>query len=229
MRLAIVASAWAVVVCLGPPAWAEDGATAVDDLLGEGWQLYSEDLDFERAAEVFTEAAAAPGATEAQRLEALEYLAACRHALEDLEGARAAIRRLLEIDREGTLHDPSHPPDLLAMVDEVRAQMGGDASGEPPGLEPEVPPEPFRPPVEEGSEGESGLEGGSTTSLQDYYEDRPRTPWYRTWWFWTITGVVVAAGVTTAVVLSVPSGEAEPPAGSLEPGVVQLPCAGIPF
>ncbi len=37
------------------------------------------------------------------------------------------------------------------------------------------------------------------------------TPWYKTWWFWTITGVVVlgAAGATTAVVLTQQS-----PAGS---------------
>lgn len=30
------------------------------------------------------------------------------------------------------------------------------------------------------------------------------TPWHKTWWFWTITGIVVlgAAGTTTAVVLT---------------------------
>jgi hypothetical protein len=32
-------------------------------------------------------------------------------------------------------------------------------------------------------------------------EKEESTPWYKTWWFWTTVGVVVAAGATTGVVL----------------------------
>ena len=41
-----------------------------------------------------------------------------------------------------------------------------------------------------------------------------RRSWYRSWWFWTIVGAVVAGGVTTAVVLAVPE-EYEGAHGSL--------------
>ena len=229
MRLASSTLACAAAVVLALPVAAEEGASTADELLAEGWRLYSEELEFEAAAEVFAEASDTAGATEAQQLEALEYLAACRFALEDGDGARAAIRRLLEIDRRGNLHDPSHPPDLLLMVEQVRSELPSEG-----GEEPDVPEfsdrtggaaEPDGPAG--GGEPGSGFTAGP--SLEDQYPDRPARPWYMTWWFWTIAGVVVVGGVTAAVVLSLPSGEAEPPNGSLEPGVVQLPCTGFSF
>lgn len=47
---------------------------------------------------------------------------------------------------------------------------------------------------------------------------RARRRWYRSWWFWTIVGVAVAGGATTAVVLTRPE---EQPRGSL--GSLDLP------
>ena len=234
MRVTVAALLFAAV-CLGPALASAQGA---EELLAEGWRLYSEDLDFEGAAAVFDQVASLADATEAQKLEALEYLAACRYALGDLEAAREAIRRLLEIDASQTLHDPSHPPDLLRLVDEVRAAMppaeeAGEGTEDVTEPGPDEYPESL--PDEEGAVDEevppdAGQgEGETAGTLEEEYREPPRRQWFRTWWFWTAVGVVVAAGVTTAVVLSVPSGETEPPSGNLDPGVVQLPCTGLRF
>jgi tetratricopeptide (TPR) repeat protein len=226
VRALIAAFAALAVGFAAGPTLAQEGATSADELLAEGWRLYSEDLEFEQAAEAFAQAVDTPGATEAQQLEALEYLAACRYALEDHEGARDAIQRLLEIDRQGSLHDPSHPPDLLAIVEQVREELPPEAPL-PPDDPPDLPPDdPDEGPPTFGSE---GTDPDTSTMLEDHYPDRPERPWYTTWWFWTVVGAVVVAGVTTAIVLSVPAGEAEPPSGNLDPGVVQLPCSGIRF
>lgn len=184
----------------------------VDEILAEGWHLYSEELDFEQSAEVYSRVPEYPEATEGQLLEAFEYLAACRYALGDEEGARVALNQLLAINPEQHLNDPSHPPELLELLEQVRTEL--------PEPEPELPVPSMEPEPPIGE-----------TPLQGIVDEPPsgRRPWYRTWWFWTVTGVVVAGAVTTALVLTLP-GEAEPPPqGSLAPGVVQLPCAGIPF
>lgn len=228
MRPALSVAFCLTVLAAAAVVRAEGEAGTADDLLAEGYRLYSEDLEFEQAADAFEQVAEMAGATDAQRLEALEYLTACRYALEDLEGARSAIEQMLRIDPEGTLHDPSLPPDLLDLVEEVRASMPPLPPESPELPEVEVPPGLRDVPPDEGPE-EGGGRDGPGPGLEEYYPDRPTTPWYRTWWFWTITGAVVVAGVTTAIVLAVPGGEAEPPAGSLDPGRVQLPCAGIPF
>lgn len=226
VRLLIASALALAVISVDPEASAQQDSGSADELLAEGYRLYSEDLEFEQAAEAFAEVVGTPGSTRAQRLEALEYLTACRWALGEQQGARDAIRALLEIDREGRLHDPSLPPDLLAVVEEIRDSL--------PPPEPEVPETPrFGGTASGGHDDERppgvGGSGVGGPTLEDMYPDRPARPWYRTWWFWTATIAVVAVGVTTAAVLAAPSGEAAPPNGSLDPGVVQLPCVGLPF
>jgi len=39
---------------------------------------------------------------------------------------------------------------------------------------------------------------------------RPGSAWYEHWWVWAIAGVVVAGGVTTAVVLAQPAPKTVP-------------------
>lgn len=196
----------------------ESPPSAVDDLLAEGWHLYSEELDFERAAAVYTRVVEHVDSTDVQLLEAYEYLAACRFALGDEDGARGALADLLAINQEQQLNDPSHPPTLLALLEEVR-----NAEPEP---EPE-PVVPSRPVVQEPDTEPVAApdQDDQTTGTTD----RGRTPWYRSWWFWTVTGVVVVGAVTVAVVFSVPEEDQPPPTGQLDPGVVQLPCTGIRF
>lgn len=186
---------------------------AVDEILAEGWHLYSEELDFARAAEVYAQVPDHAEATEGQLLEAYEYLAACRFALGDEDGARQALAELLGINPEQNLNDPSHPPELLELLEQVRAEMPEPQPEPPP--EPPPPPPPEEPPPDVGAGEEEPTSGGR--------------PWYRTWWFWTIAGVVVVGAVTTAVVLSLPEEATPPPQGQLDPGVVQLPMTGIPF
>lgn len=50
-------------------------------------------------------------------------------------------------------------------------------------------------------------------------EEPSGRPWYRTWWFWTVIGVVVAGGATaTALALTLPG---DPPQGSLGSGQLE--------
>lgn len=197
----------------------------VDELLAAGWHLYSEELEFEQAAEVYGQVVANADASDEQLLEALEYLSACQFALGDQDAAREALVQLLEIDEDQRLNDPSHPPDLLALLEEVRTAPPEPEPGPDPEpnalslLGPDTPvepePEPEPPPIVETNEDDTTETG--------------RRAWYRTWWFWTIAGAVVIGAVTTAVVLSVPGETEEPPPGQLEPGVVQLPVGGFRF
>lgn len=190
------------------PAQAQEAMPRVDELLAEGWEAYTELLEFERAVEAYEAATEHPDATDTQLIEAFEYLAACRYALGNEEGAREALRQLLHIDPDKQLHDPSHSPDFLLMLEDLRSE-----------LPPEPPPMPD-PPAEE--EVPPGMLDETEVPEDNVGEDRP---WYRTWWFWTITGVVVAGAVTTGIVVGTrdPAVQ-EPPGGSLGPGVVQLPC-----
>jgi len=58
------------------------------------------------------------------------------------------------------------------------------------------------------------VEPARQTPVQLQLVQRP-TPWWKTWWFWTITGTVVAGAVTTGVVLATMPGDS-PGTGSGE-------------
>ena len=207
-------------------AWSQEGAppSQIDDLLAEGWHLYSEELDFERAAEVYTTVVESASSTDVQLLEAYEYLAACHFALGDEARARDALADLLAINHSQQLNDPSHPPALQDLLEQVRtAEPEPEPEPEPP---PGVPAVPIAPEPEPEAAPETTPEPEGETLEPT---GGGRTPWYRSWWFWTLTGAVVAAGVTVAVVLAVPGEEQPPPTGQLDPGVVQLPCTGFRF
>ncbi|MCC6811777.1 MAG: PEGA domain-containing protein [Deltaproteobacteria bacterium] len=45
------------------------------------------------------------------------------------------------------------------------------------------------------------MRSGGSVSLDVSLSEKKGTPFYATWWFWTVTGVVVAGAVTTGVVL----------------------------
>lgn len=207
-------------LALSGGALAQDAMSSPDDLLAEGWTAYSEELDFEAAMSAYEAVTLHPDATDVQLLEAFEYLAACRFALGDEAGAREALTNLLSINYDQRLTDPSHSPDFLQMLEDIRADMPPP----PPEGGMEEPPDDELPPDfgEGGEPGEGEGEGEGTIGDGD---DDERRPWYRTWWFWTITGVVVAGAVTAGIVAGTSSGGvADPPQGSLDPGVVQLPC-----
>jgi tetratricopeptide (TPR) repeat protein len=211
----------AALVAVALPARTEEAMASVDDLLSNGWRHYSEELDFEAALASYDEATQHPDATDEQLLEALEYVAACRFALGDHDGARGAMEEMLHIDRAHTLTDPSHSPDFLQMLEDLR----GALPPEPPEA-PATPPETEAPPHFAGggaNDGDDGDDAGGGGGLRE----RERRPFYRTWWFWTLTAaVVVGAGVGLGVGLGTSGAAEEPPAGSLDPGVVQLPCFG---
>ena len=50
------------------------------------------------------------------------------------------------------------------------------------------------------------------------------TPWYKSWWLWTIVGVAVAGGATAAVLLTRPE-DPVPVEGSLWPRTIELELA----
>lgn len=184
---------------------------AVNELLADGWNRYSEELDFEGAAAAYQAVTERADATDEQLLEAFEYLAACRFALGDQAGARQALTSLVQLNPEQRLSDPSHSPDFLQLLEDVRTEA----------LD-ETPPQTFQAAdVEAPPSTEQPWTGPAPNPAPT---PRPRRPVYRAWWLWTIVGVVVAGAVTTGVVLGTRGGEEEPPQGDLDPGVVQLPC-----
>ena len=65
---------------------------------------------------------------------------------------------------------------------------------------------------------ETYIEPGRLTSISLNLIKEP-TPWWKTWWFWTIAGTVVAGGVTTGVILGT-SDSKQPSSGS---GTATLP------
>jgi tetratricopeptide (TPR) repeat protein len=208
---------WGVII---GRASAQDAMASVDDLLAEGWNAYSEELDFEAALAAYEAVTQHPDASDVQLIESFEYLAACHFALGNQEAAREALTNLLSINYDQELSDPSHSPDFLQMLEDIRAEM--------PPPPPDVPAvtEPIEdelPPNFGATDGPGDEAGGG--SVDDDGGRRDRRPFYRTWWFWTIAGVVVAGAVTAGVVAGTSSsGVADPPQGSLDPGVVQLPC-----
>jgi tetratricopeptide (TPR) repeat protein len=209
-RLASAAIALAVVSAglLLPSRAAAQGA--VNELLADGWNRYSEELDFEGAAASYQAVTERADATDEQLLEAFEYLAACRFALGDQAGARQALTSLLQINPEQRLSDPSHSPDFLQLLEDVRTEVL------------DAPPQTFQADDVEAPPSTEQPWAGPAPNPEP--PPRPHRPVYRAWWLWTVVGLVVAGAVTTGVVLGTRGGEEEPPQGDLDPGVVQLPC-----
>jgi tetratricopeptide (TPR) repeat protein len=217
--------AWSVVLGLGwgilcfwtTPAQAEDSVNAVDAILAEGWHMYSEELDFEAAAQAYQAAGTHPQATRAQKLEAFEYLAASFFALEEYSEARFALRELLSLNREQLFRDPSHPPEFMELLEATRGEIR------------EPQPEPAAA-VEEEPRVRTAPEAAMTLTTTETTEAAvDRKPWYKTWWFWTITGAVVAGAAAAGIAVGVSQRQKAPdaPAGNLPPGVVQLPLGGL--
>ena len=203
-----------VLMAIPGLATAQSASDDVDELLADGWHRYSEELDFEGAIQAYEAVTQSPNANENQLLEAYEYLAACRFALGDTDGARQALSELLRINPDQQLNDPSHSPDLLQLLEDLRQEAQA---------EPELPPEP-EPPVDvERPPGMVEQTPAVDTEAEGHDRQGGRRPWYRTWWFWTITGVVVVSAVTVGAVLGTRGSEPDYPQGSLDPGVVSLP------
>jgi len=56
------------------------------------------------------------------------------------------------------------------------------------------------------------IEPGRMTDAALQLTEEP-AKWWQTWWFWTVTGAVVAGGVTTGVVLGTQDSGSPAPAG----------------
>lgn len=95
--------------------------------LQEARQRYA-DLDFDGAVEAFRRALAAPGLSEAERLEALEYLGCAYVVLERPDGARAAFERMLRIDPYRVLREATGSPRIRSFVRRLRQRMVSDAA-----------------------------------------------------------------------------------------------------
>ena len=202
------------LVAGAPELRAETSAGSVDELLAEGWRFYSEELDFESAAQAYLAAATHPDVTRTQKLEALEYLAGSFFALGDYDEARHAMQELISINPDQRFQDPSHPPEFLELLEEVRQNQGEASPARPPATP--APAAATAPPPERETE-----------------RRRParKRPFYRTWWFWTITGAMVAGAAVTGIAVGVSQrgGATDVPRGTLDPGVVKLPCTGFSF
>ena len=183
------------------PVGAHGQSSTVDDLLADGWHRYSEELDFEGAVTAYQSATEHPEATDEQKLEAYEYLAACRFALGNQEAARLALIELLRINPEQQLNDPSHSPDLLQLLEDLREEGVAEP---PPPLPPPPPEEDEQPPglvTTQPNIGEAQPDGpGEGEETEEGGGQRRR--FYRTWWCWTVIGVVVASTVTDGEVVA---------------------------
>ena len=98
--------------------------------LGEGRALYLQ-LDFPAAIESMSRVLALSGATEAQRLEAYEYLGASYLVMGREAPAREAFEQMLRIDPYHALREPSGSPKIRAFVEELRAERVPDAALDP--------------------------------------------------------------------------------------------------
>lgn len=95
--------------------------------LSEGRRRYA-DLDFDAAVEALRRALAAPGLSEAERLEALEYLGCAYVVLERNDSARSAFGEMLRLDPYRVLREPTGSPRIRSFVDRLRARLVPDAA-----------------------------------------------------------------------------------------------------
>ena len=99
---------------------------------------------------------------------------------------------------------------ITANVDGAVVEIGGKPRGVTP-IEPLTIPAPSTVDVRLSKDGYGDFRARIDLLPESAVEVRPMlTPdsgsaWYQKWWVWTIAGVVVAGGVTTAVLLSQPS------------------------
>ncbi len=132
--LALVALALLVsgVAPGGARAQGSDGsaAGAAQHLLDEGQRLYRE-LDFAGAVEALESALAVPGAPDAVRLSAYEYLGSAYVVLEHRQEARQAFRAMMQLDPYHVVHEPSGSPKIARFVANVRAEVVLDAALNP--------------------------------------------------------------------------------------------------
>ncbi|MEM9193445.1 MAG: hypothetical protein AAGF12_30000 [Myxococcota bacterium] len=96
----------------------------------EGQRLYRE-LDFIAAVDSLERSLAVAGASDAVRLEALEYLGSAFVVLEREDDAREAFRRMFAIDPYRLVREPSGSPKISRFVEEVRASLVSDAALDP--------------------------------------------------------------------------------------------------
>jgi TolB-like protein len=100
---------------------------------------------------------------------------------------------------------PCNPDELIVAIEEIsdklQSAMGGAAVVEPKIEEQPKPKEelaasePVSPPITEST--------SPPPPTERPVEPVSYTPWYKTWWFWTMTGVVLAgAGISIAAVLT---------------------------
>jgi tetratricopeptide (TPR) repeat protein len=135
---ALGAGAWS------SPAYAQAGSTqtasnhargssaaeAATRHVANGRRLYGE-LDFIAAIEALRSALEVPGAPDAVRLEALEYLGASYVVIEQAENARRAFLQMFELDPYHLVREPSGSPKIARFVENVRREVVDDAAFDP--------------------------------------------------------------------------------------------------
>ena len=101
--------------------------------------------------------------------------------------------------------DPNRPT-VESRLRETESGVGAEAVPPPP-IQPAVEPAaapPVPPPLSAIPEPQVASEpaGVDLSSSPSATAEDPRTPVYRTWWFWTGVGAVVVGGAITAVILA---------------------------
>jgi hypothetical protein len=128
-------------------------------------------------------------AARASELEAMTHAA-----FDDLPRARAAFSQLLRL-RPDYQPDPESSPKVRALFEEAKAAQVRSQADAPVVATPLVPP-PQRPPA-------------AAPELPGLEDEQPSP---QRWWIWTGAGVLVAAGIVAAIVVTKPG---ELPRGTL--------------
>ncbi len=136
-----------------------------------------------------------------------------------LAATRFVLRDLFGVPEEGQGFFK-----LTANVDDIELILNGTPLGMWPEIAPDEHQDAGKLQIMARKKGyqtlsqEAYIEPGRLTSISLNLIKEP-TPWWKTWWFWTIAGAVVAGGVTTGVVLGT-SDAKQPSSGS---GTATLP------
>jgi len=99
-------------------------------LVDDARRQYQE-LDFTGAVETLHRALAVPGAADAVRLEAYEYLGSSYVVLERETEARQAFEQMLRLDPYHVLREPTGSPKIRQFAENIRRQVAPDAALDP--------------------------------------------------------------------------------------------------
>ncbi|MEM9068403.1 MAG: hypothetical protein AAGE52_07845 [Myxococcota bacterium] len=124
---ALMVRSLALVLAMASLGAAQNARVEGAALVDEGRRLYRE-LDFAGCVDAMNRALDLPGAGDAVRLEAYEYLGSAYVVLDREPDAEEAFRAMIDIDPYHIVREPSGSPKIEEFVETLRRQLVSDAA-----------------------------------------------------------------------------------------------------